>query len=111
MLFVLPVAFSFAQSQLPTSVQYTIKNPLASDDVNSLLNNIMKIVMQVGGVVVVLFIIYSGYKFVTAGDSDSDRKNARQIFYATVIGGLILLGADIIASIIINTINVTVGKK
>ncbi len=95
----------------PSNQGYTINNPLASDDINDLLISLMKIVVQVGGVLVVLFIIYSGYKFVTAGDSAPQRKKAKEIFYATIIGGGILLGADIIANIVIETVNTTAGVK
>ena len=95
----------------PNNQVYTINSPLASSDIDVLLGQLMKIVVQVGGVLVVLFIIYSGFKFVTARDSEPERKKAREIFYATIIGGGILLGADIIANIIIETVNITAGVK
>ncbi len=86
-----------------------IKNPLGSSDLNDLLLSIMDIVTKVGGIVVVFFIIYSGYKFVSAGESDEDRTKAKEIFYATVIGAAILLGADVIANIVVNTVKCTTG--
>ncbi len=84
----------------------TINNPLGDNntEVKDILLKVMNIVAMVGGIVVVFMIIYSGFKFVTAGDSDSDRTKAKDIFYATVIGGDILLGADIIANIVVNTV-------
>ncbi len=101
-----------AQSVFPSnSNQYTIDNPLGTEDVNQLLVNIMDLVAKAGGVLVVLFIIYSGYKFVKAGENESERTKAKDIFYGTVIGGLILLGADIIANIIIETVKSTAGLK
>lgn len=89
----------------------TIKNPLGDNNksVEALLLKIMDLVTKIGGIVVVFFIIYSGFKFVTAGESDSERSKAREIFYATVIGGAILLGAGIIANVIVNTIKATTG--
>jgi ABC-type Fe3+-siderophore transport system permease subunit len=89
----------------------TIKNPLKSDDVNSLLGKIMTLVKMVGGIVVVFFIILSGYKIVTAGDNEGDRTKAKEMFYATVIGGAILLGASIIAEVVVNTVKDTTGAK
>jgi hypothetical protein len=88
-----------------------IKNPLKSDDVNSLLGKIMTLVKMVGGIVVVFFIILSGYKIVTAGDNEGDRTKAKEMFYATVIGGAILLGASIIAEVVVNTVKDTTGAK
>ena len=89
----------------------TIKNPLASDDITGILENILNLVFKVGVVIVVFFIIYSGYKFVTAGSSDTDRTKAKDIFYATIIGAAILLGADVIATIVINTVKNTAGTS
>lgn len=91
----------------------TIKNPLGDgkNEIKDLLTNIMNLVATVGAIVVVIFIIYSGFKFVTAGDSDSDRTKAKDMFYYTIIGGAILLGADIIANVVVNTVNTTVGRS
>jgi hypothetical protein len=85
----------------------TIQNPLGpgNTSVEAVLQKVMEIVSVIGGIVVVFFIIYSGYKFVTAGDSDTDRTKAKDTFFATIIGGAILLGAGIIASIVVNTVN------
>lgn len=90
---------------------FTIQNPLGSATVEGLLAKVMKIVEVVASVIVVFFIIYSGYKFVSAGDSDSDRSKAKEIFYATVIGAAILLGADVIARIVIGTVESTTGVR
>jgi hypothetical protein len=108
-LFLFPVFMVFAED--PKSSLYTINNPLASNDVNGILVTIMNLVATVGAIVVVFFIIYSGYKFVTAGSSDTDRTKAKEMFFSTIIGGAILLGADVIANVVVNTVNATVGKK
>ncbi len=107
-LFLFSPVFIFA---VDANLSTTIKNPLKSENVNQILLDVMNLVAKIGGVLVVLFIIYSGYKFVTAGESDQNRDKAKNIFYATVIGGAILLGADIIANIIIGTVKSTAGIK
>lgn len=93
----------FAQGSSAT----TIANPLGATNtsVEAVMTKVMNVVVMVGAIVVVFFIIYSGFKFVTAGSSDTDRTKAKEIFYATVIGGAILLGADIIANVMIGTVN------
>lgn len=85
----------------------TIKNPLRSDDIQGILLNIMDLVSVVGGIIVVLFIIYSGFKFVAARGNPEELKTAKNIFYATIIGGAILLGARIIADVVVNTVETT----
>ncbi len=88
---------------------YTIDNPLKSNDVKGILMDVMKLVATVGAIIVVFFIIYSGYKFVTARGDPGKIEEAKKTFYATVIGGAILLGADIIANIVVNTVKTTTG--
>ncbi|MFA7252278.1 MAG: hypothetical protein WC027_00235 [Candidatus Paceibacterota bacterium] len=89
----------------------TIHNPLKSNDVNAILGDIMKLVATAGAIVVVFFIIYSGYKFVTARGNESEVTKAKDIFWATIIGGAILLGADVIATVVINTVRTTTGAQ
>ena len=88
----------------------TINNPLNSNSVNGILGDIMKLVVTVGYVVVVFFVIFSGFKFVTAQGNEGEVTKAKEMFYATIIGGAILLGADVIANVVVNTIKTTVGK-
>ena len=77
-----------------------IENPLAGnvdsifEFVEALLTNI---VLPIGAVVVVFFIIYSGYLFVTAGGSEEKLKTAKQTFLWVVVGAAVLLGAWAIA--------------
>jgi hypothetical protein len=89
----------------------TIKNPLKSDSVTGILGEIMKLVATVGSVVVVFFIIFSGFKFVTARGNPAELENAKKMFFATIIGGAILLGASVIASVVVKTVEDTVKLK
>ena len=84
----------------------TIQNPLGAknSDVKSVLDLIMNIVELVGGIVVAFFIIFSGFKFVMAKGNPGEIEKAKDMFYATVIGGAILLGAGIIAEIVVTTV-------
>ena len=54
--------------------------------------------------IIVIFIIYSGFLFVTAGDNESQIAKARFVFMWTIIGALILLGAKAIAAAIQATV-------
>ena len=90
----------------------TIQNPLGSDrtDIKVILGRIMQLVATIGSIVVVFFVIFSGFKFVTAKGNEKEVSEAKNMFFATIVGGAILLGADIIANVVVNTVNTTVGK-
>jgi hypothetical protein len=105
-----PVLIFAAEGRLPNNT-YSINNPLASDSIQGILLNIMNLVTTIGMVVVVLFIIYAGFTYVMAGGDPAKIKKARDTFFATVIGGAILLGADVIANVVVKTVESTVGAN
>jgi len=111
----IPLFLSYAQvPPLPGGqAKTTIKNPLGDNNktVEDVLMKIMDLVVILGTIVVVFFIIYSGYKFVTARGNPAEVTKAKDIFFATVIGGAILLGADVIATVVVNTVKTTTGAK
>jgi hypothetical protein len=110
-LILIPVMFVYAQSGGGSTggSSATIQNPLGTNSVQGLLLKIMDLVVKVGSIIVVFFIIYSGYKFVTARGNDGEVSKAKDIFWATIIGGAILLGAKVIAEVVVNTVKTTVG--
>jgi len=101
--FLLPI---FVTHALPGCDPSTITNPLGcnNNSVEAILLKIMDIVALIGGIVVAFFIIFSGFKFVMARGNEGELTKAKNMFYATVIGGAILLGASIIANIVVTTV-------
>jgi membrane-anchored glycerophosphoryl diester phosphodiesterase (GDPDase) len=91
----------------------TIKNPLGENNksVQDLLLKVMNLVAIVGGIVVVFFIIYSGYTLVMARGNPEGLKKGKEMLLATIIGGAILLGADVIANVVVSTVKATTGAK
>lgn len=64
-----------------------------------------KVVLPLGGILVVLAFIWSGFMYVTAqGNSTGIEKANRALLY-TAIGTAILLGAKVLTSVISNTVN------
>jgi hypothetical protein len=85
--------------------EYSLNNPIKVDSVQELLNLILRLVIIIATPIVVLFIIFAGFKYVTA------RGDARQVEEATtaltysVIGGVLIIGAVAIAEIIKDLVN------
>lgn len=90
----------------------TLVNPLgANTTLMSLLQRILDFVIQIGAVIVILMLVYVGYKFVVAQGNETKITEARNMLLWTVIGALILLGAKVIATGIEATVNaLMVGK-
>ncbi len=81
-------------------------NPLTVDSFYEFIKMILQnIVVPIGGLIAVMAIIYSGFLFVTAQGNTEQLSRARSAFLWAVIGGLILLGAWLLATMIESTID------
>lgn len=84
----------------------TLINPLgAGTSLTTLLNSVLKFVVQIGAVIVILMLVYVGFKFVVAQGNPAKIEEARRMLLWTIVGALILLGAQVIAIGICETTN------
>lgn len=94
-LFLVPV-FVLAGGPPNSGYNILIPNPLIGGTnnlysfISLVINNVL---MPLGGVVVVIYIIYSGFLFVTARGNETKLATAKRAFMYAVIGTAILLGA------------------
>lgn len=83
----------------------TLINPLKSGtSVTSFLNNILDFVIQIGSIIVILMLVFVGFKFVVAQGKDAALVEARKMLLWTIIGALVLLGAKAISAGILATV-------
>lgn len=80
-------------------------NPIKANDLSTLLTDLLKVVTTIGAVVVVFFLILAGFKYVTARGDSKKISEAHNTLTWTVIGAMVLLGAQVIATAIQGTIN------
>ena len=100
------IILSFLFITLPVVALAQIANPLKSaTDIPTLVSNVLGIIVRIGGVIAIFFFIWSGFLFVRAQGKPEELSTARTTFINTCIGVALLLGAQLIASIIIGTIN------
>lgn len=99
LMFFAPILVS-AQAQGPG---FTFENPIDADNIFELIAQVLSFVSAFGAVIVVLAIIYSGFLFVKAQGNDSEISKAKSVFFWSVVGAIVLLGAQVLAEIICNT--------
>ncbi|HEY9586251.1 MAG TPA: hypothetical protein VJJ27_01235 [Candidatus Paceibacterota bacterium] len=106
-LFVFAQEQSGGTGQVPARVEVKIENPFSlGNNLSDLITKVLeKVIMPIGGTIVVLMIIWSGFLFVKARGNDEKLKEARKSLTHAVIGAAILLGAVAIATAVENTIN------
>ena len=82
-----------------------IKNPLTSvNSIPDLIEQILKILVQLGLPIVGIFVIYSGFLFVVARGNQSKIDEAKKTFFYTIIGAAIVLGAFVISAMLKATV-------
>lgn len=99
------LALSFAGTTLIAHAMY--ENPIKYGNITTipqLLLALVDLVFLIGVPIIVIFIIYSGFLFVTAGDNTAQIEKAKTTFMWTVIGALVLLGAKAISAAIQATV-------
>jgi hypothetical protein len=80
-------------------------NPLNSSTILEFLGKIIDILLVFALPLIILFIMYAGYLYVTAQGNDSKVTEARSALTWAVIGGVIILGARLILDVIQGTVN------
>lgn len=77
-------------------------NPISSCTFGDLVANLAKAVAAIGVPLVAIFLIWSGFLFVTSQGDPKKLTEAKQAFYWAVIGGAVVIGAYALASAIVN---------
>lgn len=94
-----------AGSQGGLDVNFQLQNPLRGvNDVGSFIKKILDLVLTLGIPIVALFIIYSGFLFVTARGNSEKLGTAKKTFGYTLLGAAILLGSWVIAQALTQTV-------
>jgi len=89
------------------TITWGITNPLSiGSDIPSIITAVLQnIVMPLASVLVVLAILYSGFKFVIAQGKPKEIEEARSGLLWVLVGALILLGAVGISKALESTVN------
>jgi hypothetical protein len=100
-----PAGGSVTGTPPDTSGEGSLTNPLNSiNSLPELLTAILKGVVEIGAIFLTLMIVYVGFLFVAARGNEEKIRSARDALMWTVIGGLILLGAEAISLVIQATV-------
>lgn len=83
-----------------------ISNPLKGvDSLAGFFYLLANFIYSLSYAVIAFFLILSGFKFVKAQGNPEELANAKKTFYYTIIGAVLLIGAQVIAEIVRDVIN------
>ncbi|MCK5095805.1 MAG: TrbC/VirB2 family protein [Candidatus Pacebacteria bacterium] len=83
-----------------------IKNPIGDATFNSILTNLLNILVALGAIVLAIMIVYTGFLFVRSGGNEERLKEAKNSLTYVIIGGAIILGALGIQEVIKDTVDI-----
>lgn len=99
------VLFAFAGATF--AAEGGIRSPL-KDEVSSIpgfIEAALKALVMIALPILTLFIVYSGFKFISAQGNSSKLEEAKKNFMYVIIGALLILGAWVIATLIGGTVS------
>lgn len=99
-----------ADKNVNTGKPNILNNPLGNvKTFDVLVGEVAKIVGQLGITVAAIFIIWSGFLYVSARGSEEKLKKAHQTFTWAIVGTAVILGAWVIATAVSTTVQ-SLGK-
>jgi hypothetical protein len=81
-----------------------LSNPIGSDSIEEFILKIIDVLLVFAIPIIMLYIMYAGYLFVTAQGDSGQITTARSALLWAVVGGVIVLGAKVIVEVIQGTI-------
>jgi hypothetical protein len=85
-------------------IQYSLPNFLQVNSIEELLLAILNVLIVIATPIIILFIIYGGFLYVTAQGNPEQIKTATRTLTYAIIGGILIIGATAAAAIIKNMI-------
>lgn len=82
-----------------------LENPIKFNSLEALLLAILDILLVFAVPVIIFFIVYAGFLYVTARGNPGKIQDATQALTYALIGGAIILGARIIGAVVKNTVD------
>ena len=101
--FYIPIVAFFMPMLAVAQGPSSFDNPIQSDSLTELLEAIIDIIILIAVPIIIVAVIYAGFKFVTAGGNANQIAEARRILLWVLVGSLVILGARVIAAAIEGT--------
>jgi len=90
---------------VPRGETVSLNNPIAANDINDLFMLIIDIVIIFAVPVIVFFIIYAGFMYVTARGNENTISKAHMALLYALIGGVLILGARVLITVVQGTVD------
>ncbi len=81
------------------------ENPIKAESITDLLSMLLTFFVHVATVLCVIYMIWSGFLFVKAQGNEKELETAKRAFFYALVGTILMLGAEVIATAISKTVD------
>ena len=82
-----------------------LQNPLKYNTIEGFLRAMLDLLIVIAFPIIVLFMVYAGFLFISAQGNTDKLNEAKRIFLWTIVGALIVLGASVLSRAVEGTVN------
>lgn len=88
----------------------SIPNPLNATSITELFQTLLDVVMVFAIPIIVFFIIYAGFLYVTARGNEHTIEQAHRALLYALIGGMLILGARVLIDVVSGTVDSVINS-
>ncbi|MBI2612599.1 hypothetical protein HYW59_02190 [Candidatus Kaiserbacteria bacterium] len=99
-----------AEAACHTTSGSLLQNPLNFCSIPEFIAGALKALAMIALPIITLFLVISGFYFITAQGNQDKLQKAKLNFFYVVIGALLILGAWILATLIAGTVSQLTGR-
>lgn len=102
----LTILFVYLLASAPLLVRAAeLQSPLKFPDLSSLIEGLLRSIVYVSFPIISLFVVYAGFKFLTAQGNETKLTSAKENIRYVILGALLILGAWALAQLLGGTVN------
>lgn len=94
---------AFAQTQT------TLQNPLKFPNIQKAIEGLLQAIVMIALPIITVFIVYAGFKYVSARGNPAQLNEAHKNFTYVIIGTILILSAWVLATLIGGTVSQLLG--
>ena len=83
-----------------------LRNPLGNITFTGFINLLLDLIVRIATPVIILMIIFTGFKFVIAQGNSEKLNEAKRMFLWTMVGAMVIFGARAIIALVTGTVDV-----
>lgn len=104
------VLLTMSLTSVALAQEVALKNPLNFSSIPEFIAGALKALALIALPIITLFLVISGFLFITAQGNETKLNDAKRNFVYVIIGALLILGAWILATLIAGTVNQLTGR-